>query len=72
MRGFKIAHGALAKKIRAAKRQMYEAERKRASIPPRIPVGQREGGNVVKLSTERKHLTNLIKMVASQAESDLA
>jgi hypothetical protein len=27
---------------------------------------------VVKLSTERKHLTNLVKMVAYQAESDLA
>jgi len=28
-------------------------------------------GEVVKLATERKHLTNLLKMVAYQAESDL-
>ncbi len=46
-------------------------ERRRAAIPRRIPVGERTDGEVVKLSTERKHLSNLLKMVAYQAESDL-
>ena len=31
----------------------------------------RTEGEVVKLSTERKHLSNVLKMVAYQAESDL-
>ena len=37
----------------------------------RIPVGQVVTGPVVKLATERMHLTSLLKMVAYQAESDL-
>jgi len=46
-------------------------ERRRASTPRRIPIGKRSHGEVVKLSTERKHLSNVIKMAAYQAESDL-
>ncbi len=46
-------------------------ERRRAAIPRRIPVGERAHGEVVKLATERKHLSNVLKMVAYQAESDL-
>ena len=45
--------------------------RRRATIPRRIPVGQRRPGAVIKLATERKHLTNVLKMIAYQAESDL-
>ena len=44
---------------------------RREAIPRRIPVGQRSAGAVIKLATERKHLTNILKMVAFQAESDL-
>ena len=43
----------------------------RAQGEQRIEVRDRTEGAVVKLATERKHLTNLIKMVAFQAESDL-
>lgn len=71
MRGFKIAHGQLAQAIRAASRRARALERQRARIPRRIPVGQRTEEPVIKLATERKHLTNLLKMVAYQAESDL-
>jgi hypothetical protein len=71
MRGFKIAHAALAKKIHEQQRRVLELERKRAAIPRRIPVGQRTAGEVIKLSTERKHLSNVLKMIAYQAESDL-
>ena len=42
------------------------------SLPARIPLRDaRKGQEVVKLSTERKHLTNVLKMVAYQIESDL-
>ncbi len=34
-------------------------------------MGERTEGEVVKLATERKHLSNLLKMVAYQIESDL-
>lgn len=71
MRGFKIAHGRLAQAIRAASRRAHALERQRARLPRRIPVGQRTEEPVIKLATERKHLTNLLKMVAYQAESDL-
>jgi len=46
-------------------------ERRRGRIPRRIPVSERTQGPVIKLATERKHLTNVLKMVAYQAESDL-
>jgi hypothetical protein len=71
MRGFKIAHAALAKKIHEQQRRVLELEQKRAVVPRRIPVGQRTVGEVIKLSAERKHLTNVLKMIAYQAESDL-
>ena len=41
------------------------------SLPPRVPVAQTQKEEVVKLCTERKHLTNVLKMVAYQIESDL-
>jgi transposase-like protein len=42
------------------------------SLPARVPLADaRKGQEVVKLSTERKHLTNVLKMVAYQVESDL-
>ena len=71
MRGFKIRHGKLGKQIRGLWRKARTLEERRAAIPRRIPVGQRTKGEVIKLATERKHLTDLIKMLAYQAESDL-
>jgi transposase len=71
MRGFKIAHAPLAKKIQEQHRHMLELEQARAALPRRIPVGQRTVGEVIKLSAERKHLTDVLKMIAYQAESDL-
>jgi hypothetical protein len=44
----------------------------RDSLPARVTVADApEGQEMVKLSTERKHLTNVLKMVAYQMESDL-
>jgi transposase len=71
MRGFKIAHGQLGKQLRAARERLTELLNRRRGIPPRVEVGDLSEGAVVKLATERKHLTNLIKMVAYQTESDL-
>lgn len=71
MRGFKIANGKVGKAIRDAMKRATRLEQRRARIPHRIPVGQRTEGPVIKLATERQHLTNLVKMIAYQTESDL-
>ncbi len=71
MRGFKIAHGKLGKQLRAARKQLVELRTRRRALPQRVEVRDIREGAVIKLATERKHLTNLIKMVAYQAESDL-
>jgi len=71
MRGFKIAHGKLGKKILEAVKRCRALETQRAAVLRRLPVGQVVSGPVVKLATERMHLTSLLKMVAYQVESDL-
>ena len=71
MRGFKIAHGEMGKKLRAARTRLAEVLARRQTIPLRVPVRDVTTGAVVKLACEKKHLTNIIKMVAFQAESDL-
>jgi transposase len=71
MRGFKIAHGTLAARLRNAFERVTALEQARAAAPPRIPVREVVTTDVVKLAPERKLLTNLLKMVAYQAESDL-
>ena len=41
-------------------------------LPLRVPLAEaRPDQDLVKLSTERKHLTNVLKLVAYQIESDL-
>ena len=71
MRGFKIAHSQIGKQLRAAREHLTELLTRRRTLPQRVEVGDLSDGAVVKLATERKHLTNLIKMVAYQTESDL-
>jgi len=71
MRGFKIATAKLATPVRDALRRYTKLEAQRARVPRRIPVGEVVAGDVVRLATERKHLTDVIKMVAYQAETDL-
>jgi len=71
IRGFKIAHGKLGKQIRAARAEVARLARRRAQFRPRMAVGYRQDTPVVKLATERKLLTNVLKMVAYQIESDL-
>lgn len=71
MRGFKIAQGKLGQQIYQAVQGAQRLEARRAALPRRVPVQAISEEPVVKLAPERKHLTNLIKMVAYQAESDL-
>jgi DNA-binding CsgD family transcriptional regulator len=72
MAGFEIKE----KKIRAAIDKTIDRinrlKVRRAFLPARVPlVDARKGQELVKLSTERKHLTNILKMIAYQMESDL-
>jgi DNA-binding CsgD family transcriptional regulator len=71
MRGFKTAHGKIGKELRAARDRLAKLLSRRHVLPTRIEVRDLSDSAFVKLATERKHLTNLIKMVAFQAESDL-
>ena len=71
MRGFKIAQGKLTQQMDQVWQLIEELAERRTTIPRRVPVETITDQPVVKLAPERKHLTNLIKMVAYQAESDL-
>ncbi len=71
MRGFKIAQGKLAQKICNAVQRFLHLQKRRAAVPRRVPIQKTTDEPIVKLAPERKHLTNLIKMVAYQAESAL-
>ena len=65
MRGFKIAIASLARPAREALRRYTALEARRAKVPLRVPVSDVVDGEVVKLSVERKHFTDVIKMSAS-------
>jgi len=71
MRGFKIAKAAQSRELVAALKRYAALEKRRAAVPQRVPVRAVVDGPVVRLATEKKHLTSLFKMVAYQAESDL-
>jgi transposase len=71
MRGFKIAHSRLGKQLRIARARVAQLFAQRRHLPQRVEVNDLSEQAVVKLATERKHLTDIIKMVAYQAESDL-
>src|SRR6266849_6981170 len=70
--GFEIAEEKSRMAIDKATGRIEKLEARRGSLPPRVPLADaRKGQEVVKLSTERKHLTNVLKMIAYQTESDL-
>lgn len=71
VRGFKIAQSDLGRQLRQACRRVEMIETRRDQLPKRVAVKELSGEPLVRLSRERKHLTNCIKMVAYQAESDL-
>lgn len=71
MRGFKIAQGKLGQRLWRALERVSRLEAQRNAVPKRVPVQSVRTEQVIKLAPERKHLTNLIKMLAYQAESEL-
>src|SRR5271165_1755698 len=71
MRGFKIAHSKLGKQLRNARAHLSRLLNQRRDAPKRVEVRELNDRALVKLATERKHLTDIIKMVAYQVESDL-
>ena len=71
MRGFKIAHGRLGKKLRTARAYVAKLVDQRQGVPERVEIHDLSDRALVKLATERKHLTDILKMLAYQAESDL-
>jgi transposase len=71
MRGFKIARGKLARQIEDAWLRVETLHARRDALPRRVPIQSVMEEPVLKLAPELQHLTNLVKMVACQAESDL-
>jgi hypothetical protein len=72
MRTFSAVEKKIRREIAHARDHIAELVVLRKSLPTRIPLAEtRSGQEAVKLSTERKHLTNILKMVAYQIESDL-
>jgi len=71
LRMSKAVYDRLGIKMSDAKKKLDELIAKRKALPKRIEISELGEAAFVKLSTERKHITNIIKMVAYQAESDL-
>ena len=71
MRGFKIAYGKLGQQLRTAREGLRKLLDQRRQLPKRVEVRDLSEQTLVTLATKRKHLTDLIKMLAHQAESDL-
>jgi transposase len=71
MRVLKAAHDRLGKQLRTVRDRVSKLLEKRRGLPKRIEIRDLSEQAMVRLATERKHLTDIIKMVAYQAESDL-
>jgi hypothetical protein len=69
MRAFKIANAPLGRRITDAVAKVAALKRQRAAVPTRVPVQQIREGEVGKLRVERKHFTDLLKMVARTPSS---
>jgi hypothetical protein len=68
---FRSAHEPLATPLHTARARLKTLMATRRELPKRVEVHDLSEGAVVKLAAERKHLTNLVKMMACQAESNL-
>jgi hypothetical protein len=71
LRRFQADQAKLLAKVASAQKRVDRWRRQRDSILKRVPVQTAIHQPAVKLAPERKHLTNLIKMLAYQAESEL-
>ena len=71
LRGLKHAQATLAHSVRSAFKRVTDLVARYTRVPKRVPVQEAIRKPVVRLAPERQHLTNILKMVAYQAESDL-
>jgi transposase len=73
MRGFKIANSALGRKIEELKQRQLQLKALYEETPARVPLKDTldKDEAVYRLKREKKHLIDVIKMVACQAETDL-
>jgi hypothetical protein len=72
MREFQAADQEIYREIQEAAERVAELAAQQKLLPLRVPLAEaRPDQDLVKLSTERKHLTNVLKLVAYQIESDL-
>lgn len=72
MRQFTSEEKRIHREIKDAADRIVVLAARRKSLPTHIPLAEStQHQEFVKLSTERKHLTNVLKMVAYQIESDL-
>jgi hypothetical protein len=72
-RAFTADEKEIYQEIQNATDRITELVAQQKSLPVRVPLAQAQPNQkLVKLSTERKHLTNVLKLVAYQVESDLA
>jgi transposase len=72
MRAFTATEKQILREIQDAADDVTRLTERQRSLPARIPLSEApEAENAVKLSTERKHLTNVLKMVAYQIEGSL-
>jgi hypothetical protein len=67
----KVDKTALAKALLAEIQRATRLHDRRERIPRRVPVSKTTDEEILKLATQKKHLTNVIKLVAYQAESEL-
>jgi len=67
----KLDKAALAKAVLAETQRAAHLHDRRERIPRRVPVSKTTEEEIIKLTTQKKHLTNVIKLVAYQAESEL-
>lgn len=66
MRGFKIAHATLGKRLKRAKACVKQLYKKRKAVLKRIPAS-----DLATLKTEKKLITDSLKMTAYQVETEL-
>ena len=72
MRGFKIANAEVGQALRETTQKVARLRAEQRRIPSRVSASEAAAGKpVVRLKTEAKRLTDTIKMVAYQAETNL-
>jgi Transposase protein/Helix-turn-helix domain len=72
MRDFTSAEKEIQRELDEASAEIARLIKRQKSLPPRIPLSESpEGEKAMRLLVERKHLSNILKMVAYQIEGSL-